>query len=188
MYLGSMAAYISEYASIAYISTKGALECESFPLGAGFLWITKTDYVSIVTGFIDCVAKDVSLFNIKCMLAIFGEFRTNIFSETNLAFPPTTINEYAGIQAAVKEGLKNADRAQPGDPNKAAELLVDGVKGQGGAEGRAMPTRLIVGADAFQAIRNKSQMLLKLCDEWEEFGTKTNLDGAAGGGFVGSVQ
>ena len=138
-------------------------------------------------GFIDCLSKDVSFFNIKCILAVFGEFRTNIFSETNVAYAPTTIDDYKDIQAAVKEGLKKADYAQPGDPNKAAELLVDGIKGQGGAKGRPIPTRLIIGADAFQAIRNKCQMLLKLCDEWEDFGTNTNLDGVSGGGFVGSV-
>ena len=122
------------------------------------------------------------------MLAIFGEFRTKIFSETNAPFPPTTIDEYAGIQAAVRAGLKEADYAQPGDPNKAAERLVDGVKGQGAAEGRAMPTRLVIGADAIQAIRNKCQMMLKVCDEWEDFGADTTYEGAVGGGYVGSVS
>jgi len=122
------------------------------------------------------------------MLAIFGEYRTKIYSETNVAFAPTTIEDYAGIQAAVKDGLKKADFAQPGDPDKAAERLVDGVKGQGGAEGRPMPARLVIGADAFQAIRNKCQILLKVCDEWEDFGTDTNYGGAVGGGFVGTVN
>ena len=121
------------------------------------------------------------------MLAIFGEFRTKIFSETNVAFPPTKIDEYEGIQAAVRAGLKRADYAQPGDPNKAAERLVDGVKGQGAAEGRAMPKRLVIGADAIQAIRKKCQMMLKVCDEWEEFGADTTYKGAVGGGYVGSV-
>ena len=120
------------------------------------------------------------------MLAIFGEFRTKIFSETNVAFAPTTIDEYAGIRAAVKAGLKKADHAQPGDPNKAAERLVDGVKGQGAAEGRAMPTRLVIGADAIQAIRNKCQMMLKVCDEWEDSGANTTYEGAVGGGYAGS--
>ena len=122
------------------------------------------------------------------MLAIFGEYRTKIYSETNLAFAPTTIDDYVSIQAAVKDGLKKADYAQPGDPDKAAERLVDGVKGQGGAAGRAMPTRLIVGADAFQAVRNKCHKMLEICDQWEDFGTNTNFDGIEGGGFVGSVQ
>lgn len=121
------------------------------------------------------------------MLAIFGEFRTKIFSETNVAFEPTTIDDYAGIHAAVKEGLQKADYAQPGDPDKAAERLVDGVKGQGGALGRPMPTRLVLGADAIQAIRNKCQTLLKVCDEWEEFGSDLNYEGVVTGGFVGSV-
>ena len=59
---------------------------------------------------------EVSPFNIKCMLVIFGEFRTNIFSENHLKFAPTTIDEYAGIQSAVKEVLQKANYTQPGDP------------------------------------------------------------------------
>ena len=157
-------------------------------LKAYYLRSRITDLVFPSIGFIECVSKDVSFFNVKCMLAIFGEFRTRIFSESNVAFAPTTIEDYAGIQAAVKDGLKKADYAQPGDPNKAAERLVDGVKGQGGAAGRPMPKRLVIGADAFQAIRNKCQMMLQVCDEWEEFGTNTNYDGVVGGGYVGSVS
>ena len=88
----------------------------------------------------------------------------------------------------MKDGLNKADNKQPGDPVKAAERLIDGVKGQGGANGRAMPARLIIGADAFQAIRNKSRMMLQVCDDWEELGTNTNYQGASGGGFVGSVK
>ena len=105
-----------------------------------------------------------------------------------MVFPPTAIDEYAEIQAAVREGFKQADYTQPGDPNKAADRLIDGVKGQGGAEGRPMPARLVIGADAFQAIRNKCQMLLKVCDEWEEFGSNTNIDGVVEGGYVGTVS
>ena len=122
------------------------------------------------------------------MLAIMGEYRTNVFSETNMVFPPTAIDEYADIQAAVREGFKQADHTQPGDPNKAADRLVDGVKGQGGAEGRPMPARLVIGSDAIQAIRNNCKKLLKVCDEWEEFASDTNLDGVVEGGFVGSVS
>lgn len=147
-----------------------------------------TNFILYPQGAIDCISKDVSFFNIKCMLAILGEFRTNIFSETKIGLAPTKIQDYAAVNDAVKNGLKKADHAQPGDPNKAAERLVDGVKGQGGAKGRAMPTRLVIGADAFQAIRNKCQMMLKLCDEWEEFGTNTSYDGATGGGFIGTVS
>ena len=78
-----------------------------------------------------------------CLLAVFGEFHTKIFSETNVACFPTTIDEYACTRAAIKAGFKKGDYAQPGDPNKAAERLFDGVKGQGASKGRAMPTRLV---------------------------------------------
>lgn len=139
------------------------------------------------TGFIDCVSKDVGPFNVKCMLAIFGEYRTKIFSPTNVAWAPTKNQDYASIHDAVKEGLNKANLAQPGDPNKAAERLVDAVKGQGGAVGRAMPTRLVIGPDAFQVIRKKCAMMLKVCDEWQDFGTNTSFDGAVAGGYVGSV-
>ena len=122
------------------------------------------------------------------MLAIFGEYRTKIFSPTNVSWAPTKSQDYTAIHDAVKEGLDKANLAQPGDPNKAAERLVDAVKGQGGAIGRAMPTRLVIGADAYQAIRNKCEMMLKVCDEWQDFGMNTHLEGAVAGGYVGSVM
>ena len=50
-----------------------------------------------------------------------------------------------------------------------------------------MLIRLVISTDTIQAIRNKCQMMLKVCDEWEEFGTSTSYEGAVGGGFVGSV-
>ena len=189
VYMGSISAYVGEFAAVPYISSKGALESKLALLPFySTLWSPIIDSLVTSSGFIDCVSKDASLFNIKCTLAILGEYRTHVFSETNVSWGPSSIKDYETLNAAIKEGLRKADHVQPGDPEKAAERLVDAVKGQGDAAGRAMPTRLILGPDAFQGIRQKSRMLLKLCDEWEQFGSHTNYDGAEGGKYLGSVS
>ena len=86
-----MAAYISEYASIPYISSKNALDGGSSQFSTELVEGIDNQLILPSTGFIDCMNKDVSFFNIKCMLAVFGEFRTNIFSETNVGYAPSTI-------------------------------------------------------------------------------------------------
>ena len=51
-----------------------------------------------------------------------------------------------------------------------------------------MLTYLVIGADAIQAIRNKCQMMLKVCDEWKDFGTNTSYEGVVGGELVSNVS
>lgn len=62
------------------------------------------------------MSKHVSLFNMMCMPAIFGAFHTKFYSETDVAFAPTTVNEYAGVQAAVIDRLEESDHTPSGDP------------------------------------------------------------------------
>ena len=45
-----------------------------------------------------------------------------------------------------------------------------------------------MGIDVLQAIRNKRQMGLKVCEEWEAVGSNTDYGGAVAGGVLGSVQ
>ena len=67
-------------------------------------------------GFIEWVSKDVSLFNLKCMLAIFGACHTRIHTETNVAVASTSIDKCAGVKVAVKDRLIKIDHTIYGDP------------------------------------------------------------------------
>ncbi len=66
--------------------------------------------------------------------------------------------------------------AQPGDPRKATDRIVDMVRGEGGAAGKSIPARFPVGADAVEKIRGNCAKKMEVCDEWEAFCSDTKLD------------
>jgi len=53
-----------------------------------------------------------------------------------------------------------------GDPDKAAEVIVDVVRGEGVAKGRPWPEYLLLGEGAEAAVRGKCSKVLKVLDEW----------------------
>ena len=57
---------------------------------------------------------------------------------------------------------------EPGDPDKAVEAVVDVVRGEGVAEGRAWPDYLFLGDDAEAAVRDRCSKVLKVLDEWAD--------------------
>jgi hypothetical protein len=57
---------------------------------------------------------------------------------------------------------------QVGDPEKAVEVMIDVVKGEGVAQGKEMPERLPLGADALATARKRMVDYLAVCNEWED--------------------
>ncbi len=62
-----------------------------------------------------------------------------------------------------------------GDPQKAMEVVVDVVRGEGVAKGREWPTYLILGEDAEVDIRNKIGKVAKALDDWQDVIRSVNL-------------
>lgn len=78
------------------------------------------------------------------------------------------IPEYDLMRKKCLEGVDALHGNQPGDPVKAVELVVDVVREEGKAKGRKFPRYLPLGTNAGQAIREKTEMMLKVLDEWED--------------------
>jgi hypothetical protein len=53
--------------------------------------------------------------------------------------------------------------------------MIDVVKGEGVAEGKVVPERLLLGSDIFPKIKNKYTKYLEGCDKWEPVITSTDL-------------
>lgn len=68
---------------------------------------------------------------------------------------------------------------QPGDPIKAARLIVDALAGRGAAQGRELPPRLLVGKDAYEYVRGHIATHEAHMKRWEDLATNTNCDDAA---------
>ncbi|KAJ5999255.1 hypothetical protein N7451_007065 [Penicillium sp. IBT 35674x] len=61
-----------------------------------------------------------------------------------LVFEPSAKQE---VSRGIKDLCKNGDGDQPGDPRKAADIIIEAVKGEGRCEGMALPPWLPLGAD-----------------------------------------
>jgi predicted metal-dependent enzyme (double-stranded beta helix superfamily) len=104
-------------------------------------------------------------FAIKVLIVAPGSFRTEgIYGQPFFTSNPISI--YDELRNITMQHFSAVPGTQKGDPNKAMEVVVDVVKGEGKAKGRPWPTYLALGNDADEGIRQKSTRLLKHVDEW----------------------
>lgn len=73
-------------------------------------------------------------------------------------------------------GVGGVDGNQRGDTIKCVERMIDVVKSEGIATGRAMPKRMPLGPDSMEIMRTKCLETLKICDEWEDVICSTDLE------------
>ena len=85
------------------------------------------------------------------------------------------VNDYDQIAKAMLDGAAAVHGNQPGEPKKAVERIIDVIRAEGMAAGKEMPKRLPLGTDALAGIRNKCTETLKLCEEWENVITSTDI-------------
>ncbi|KAJ4298819.1 hypothetical protein N0V90_004061 [Kalmusia sp. IMI 367209] len=74
------------------------------------------------------------------------------------------------------QGRTQADSNQPGNSEKAVNIMIDIVKEEGVAEGKTQSLRFPIGKDALAMLRNKYIKYLELCNEWEDMITSTDYD------------
>ncbi|KAF9494389.1 NAD(P)-binding protein [Pleurotus eryngii] len=117
---------------------------------------------------------ELAQFNIKVLLVAPGAFKT----EGAYNYPwdnPNPLPAYDIIRTASLEKLGSIRDAIKGDPQKAMEVVVDVVRGEGVAKGREWPTYLILGEDAEVDIRNKIGKIAKALDDWQDVIRSVNL-------------
>ncbi|ESK91167.1 short-chain dehydrogenase reductase sdr [Moniliophthora roreri MCA 2997] len=121
----------------------------------------------------ETLATEVSQFNIRVMIVEPGAFRT----EGILSMPYHTehpISDYDATREKAVATFRATVGTQRGDPDKAMELLVNVVRGEGKAGGRPWPLYLPLGEDAEQAITEKCKKMLDAVDAWKN--ETSNLD------------
>lgn len=116
-------------------------------------------------------------FNIKSILFEPGFFRTLALNPQNLkAHRPNAIPDYDEFSKGMAQFLEAIHGNEPGDPKKAIQVMLDVVKAEGVAAGKATPERLPLGADALDPMRKKCLDTLALFNEWEEVIRSTDVD------------
>lgn len=123
------------------------------------------------------LAVEVAPWNIRTCTLIPGMFKTNVFTAGNiLTAAPKKIEDYAALNKIMEQNVGGIDGNQPGDPRKAADIVVDAVHGDGVAAGKALPARLPLGPDALAVVRENCKQKEAICAEWEGLVGATNFD------------
>ena len=69
------------------------------------------------------------------------------------------------------------DGEQPGDCTKLGELIIDLGRGEGVAEGKKLPSALLLGDVAFGFVEKDLNDRMKILQEWKPLLTGTNRPG-----------
>lgn len=133
-----------------------------------------------VSGISETMTNELAEFGIKVTCIEPGSFRSNLLTESNRSVTDSknVIKDYERDSAA-RRGVKlveDVNRKQPGDVAKGCRVIIDVLTQSGSAEGREIPVRLALGADAYGAIKGKCEETIKLLDEWKDVTTPTNHD------------
>lgn len=151
VFIGSLSGWIGHPIASPYAGSKFALEVEG-------LW------------------RETSSLGIKTLLMEPGRFRTPFLSPGgNRKDRYSSIDDYEQISKLVLDGCNEQDLAQPGDPVKFVNIVLDLVRQEGVADGKEVPFRFPVGVDCFDDIKQKCEDTLKTLEEWKDVIRSTDI-------------
>jgi NAD(P)-dependent dehydrogenase (short-subunit alcohol dehydrogenase family) len=105
-----------------------------------------------------------------------GYFRTDFLAQGHKVCAERHIDELDQGTAGMQGALAAYNHQQPGDPVKAAKLIVEGLTGIGRCEGRELPARWLIGSDAHQFVTAVIDEQRKVMDQWKDLTTTTDCD------------
>jgi NAD(P)-dependent dehydrogenase (short-subunit alcohol dehydrogenase family) len=123
-------------------------------------------------GFTQTLRDEVAGFGIRTMIVEPGAFRTGLF-RSGSAYESAEMPEYADTVGPTREYVRTGHLAQPGDPAKAAEAIIEAL------EADQPPLRLVLGADAIGNIERRLGDLNEELERWRSLGEATAVEGAA---------
>jgi NAD(P)-dependent dehydrogenase (short-subunit alcohol dehydrogenase family) len=113
-----------------------------------------------VEGFSEVLANEVKPFGVKVIIVEPGAFRTDWQgSSMELHSVGTDYEQTVGV---LNEYRKNNDGNQPGDPARAAKIIIDVVNAD------EPPRRLILGADALTSARQAAEVRAAETEKWAD--------------------
>lgn len=123
-----------------------------------------------VDGISEALSQEVQPFGIHVTAIKPGYFRTNFLSEGSISGTTTNlIDDYKAMRDGQEAFLRDFDKNQPGDPEKAMDVLIKVT------ETEHPPVHLFLGKDAYDVANNKIASLQKDLAEWETLGTSTDF-------------
>jgi NAD(P)-dependent dehydrogenase (short-subunit alcohol dehydrogenase family) len=121
----------------------------------------------------ESLSQELVPFNVRTLIVQPGGHRTPIISKTQFAGNPSTPYH---IDSRWFEDFQSQGGKQPGDPKKAAERIIDVVRGEGAAAGKPWPLWLFLGKDSEDTVRGKIEEVAKNLDQWKDVVRSTGID------------
>lgn len=122
-----------------------------------------------VAGFTEALADEIKGFGVKATVVYPGYFRTDFLTRDSVKTPEKPVMEYETARQSEKMHLDSINGNQPNDPEKAAEILIAVSKEQN------PPVHLLLGADAYEMLQTKIDILEKDTEDWKSYTLSTSL-------------
>jgi NAD(P)-dependent dehydrogenase (short-subunit alcohol dehydrogenase family) len=120
-------------------------------------------------GLTETLREEVAGFGIHTLIVEPGAFRTGLF-RSDAAYESAEMPEYAETVGPTREYVRTNHGQQPGDPNKAAEAIIEAL------ESDDPPLRLVLGADAIGNIEAHISSVANELAAWRDVGRATAFD------------
>lgn len=127
-------------------------------IGSGYYASSKAALELLTNG----LAKEVEPLGIKVMVVQPGAFRTRFYDAESLKGTKDEIGDYAQTVGKTRVGKFENKRQQPGDPDRAGEVIVKVVNSD------EYPQILTLGADAVTAVKSTLEAKIAELDKWAE--------------------
>jgi len=147
--------------TIVNISSIGA---RITPAGSGYYSATK----AALEGLTGSLRRELEPLGVRAMVVEPGAFRTD-FAGRSLQQSASPIADYAETAGRRRKEHDTTDGTQPGDPSKAAEVLIEAVLSSD------PPELLLLGQDAVEGFRAREETQRAEVDAWEHRSSSTQL-------------
>jgi NAD(P)-dependent dehydrogenase (short-subunit alcohol dehydrogenase family) len=134
---------------------------------AGFGVYSSTKFA--VEGLSEALHAELAPLGIAVTVVEPGYFRTDFLDSSSLSVSATRIDDYNATAGAVRGRALDLNHAQPGNPDKLAEVLV------AFADAPNPPVRLPLGSDTVAAIEAKHAADAAILAEWHEVSVSTDF-------------
>lgn len=127
-----------------------------------------------IAGLTLALREEVAPLGIDVTVVEPGAFRTSILGK---GFVPaaTPIDDFNNITEPIKAHVVNYSGKQPGDPARGAQLVVEALTKSGRCEGKALPSRLLLGSDAIKLVDGVLTKHRDEIDSWSELSASTDF-------------